>query len=493
MKKHKSIHIKTIVVSLALFALVACNKQLDDLRPHNVTFEEGQFSTPAGFNQAIVGTYLLLCGSATTTSFNYNDMQLYFSEALGDNLRVLDVNNNYYTDAFNYTNSSTKDKTYSYEYWRGSYKIILHLNKILAHIKNDEINPTILQVKAETLFLRAYVYFNMIRLYGMPYYNSPETNPGVMLILTDNNGINYSPGRSTVKEVYAQVVKDLTESIPLFKQAKSNSFASKYAAFALLSRVYLYMGKTFTTPDLAYNNKAIACADSVIARVEKGEYSLLQNAAYTAYYNTQNMTNKEDIFAISTTVKSGLLSNLYCMPSQNNYSGGLYRPSPSLLNLYSNNDLRKRFFITNVTPGYPEDDTATIKYRINYVSLYSNSPYRCLRLAEVYLNRAEAKVKTGDNLGALNDINIIRVRAGLTALTGISGTDLFVEILKQRRMELAFEGHNSYDYFRNGLPMIRDYASLSSDKITIEATNPKILLRIPEEEIIANPNLIQNK
>ncbi len=88
---------------------------------------------------------------------------------------------------------------------------------------------------------------------------------------------------------------------------------------------------------------------------------------------------------------------------------------------------------------------------------------------------------------------MIRRRAGIGDTSNITGLPLFNEILKQRRIELAFEGHVSYDYFRNGLPMVRDYASGNSGAMTIQPTDPKVLMRIPSDEITGNPNLSQNE
>ncbi|WP_295122615.1 RagB/SusD family nutrient uptake outer membrane protein [uncultured Chitinophaga sp.] len=482
--------------ALYIFALAAvvsgssCNKQLDDLRPHNVTYEDQQFSSPQGFTKALWGAYASIAGGAVASSFNYNDITLFLSEAHGNNIRALDAGVNKNTNVFNYLNSAEKDLSYTYEYWRGSYTATLLLNKILANVKAEETNADILQVKGEALFLRAYVYFNLVRIYGKPYYQDAANSPGVMLITTDNNGIGFAPPRASVKAVYDQVIADLQTALPLLKAAKGNSYATRYAAFALLSRVYLYMGGTFAQPDNAANAKAKEYADSVILR---GGYTLLQNTAYTAYYSTDAPGNKEDIFAINTQYANGLISNLYAMPSQINYSGGLYRPSPDLLSLLQPNDLRNKFYVKNVTPGNPNDSVASVKYMLGYVSLYSPSPHRYLRLAEVYLNRAEAAVKAGDNGAALIDLNVIRSRAGIGDTSNITGEALFREILKQRRIELAFEGHSSYDYFRNGLPMIRNYTSGSSGVMTVQANDPKVVLRLPSDEISGNGNLSQNE
>jgi len=486
---HRNKSLYFLVAALTVALTSSCNKQLDELRPHNVIFEDIQFERPEGYSKAVVGAYNLVAGGAVASSFNYNDMLIFLSEAKGNTIRALDAEVNKNTDVFNYANSSTKDRSHTYEFWRGSYTLLLHLNKILGHVKAGETNPEILQAKADALFLRAYVYFNLVRLYGKPYHQSPGESLGVMLVLDDKNGPEFAPKRASVQQVYAQILSDLETAAPLFAKKKSNSYGSKYAAYALLSRVYLYMGGTVDNPTASANQKAMEYADRVI---KEGGYQLLQDQAYLDYYKTNNINNKEDIFAVNIDYSQGLINNYFAMPSRIGYTGGLYRPSPYLLSLLEADDKRNSFYISNVTPGYPDDTRAVSKYMIRYESLFTFSPFRYLRLAEMYLNRAEAYAKLNNAPAALNDVNIIRRRAGLAALSGLEGKALLNEILKQRKLELAFEGHASYDEFRNGLPMVRNYKSGSSSELNISPTDKKIMMQIPEEEIIANPNLVQN-
>lgn len=479
-----------IIATVSLISLSACNKQLDELRPHNVTNEAAQFSTPDGFAQAALGLYpMITTGVSMTNSFGYGDITMFLSEAHSNNIHSLDLGPNFYTDAFNYINSPDKDHSWTYNLWRGSYFIILHANKLLDNVVKDEQRPVVLQAKAEALFVRAFVYFNLVRFYAKPYYQDAATSPGVMLITTATNGIDYKPARSSTKAIYEQVIADLETSISLFNQEKSNSFAGKQAAAALLSRVYLYMGGTFQQPDAAFNQKVVSYADQVI---NSNKYALLQNDAYHAYYNSSNVANKEDIFAGNMDFGSASISQQYAYPPQINYTGGYYRPSSDLLLRITKTDLRTSHYKVNVTPGFPNDSIATAKYMYLYNAIFSKSPFRYIRLAEVYLNRAEANAKLGKKEAALADLNTIRNRAGLASVD-LSGQALFDEILLQRRIELAFEGHAGFDYFRNGLPMVRNYSSASSGAMTIPATSPKILLRIPQEEIILNPNLTQNE
>lgn len=476
-------------MGFSLFWLFGCNKKMDELRPHNVIFEAAQFDTPDGYRQAVTGVYSLIATGNETGSGNFTDMQIFLSEAKGNTIRCLDGQVNRWTDAFNFINSSNKDMSNSYYFWRNSYNVLLHVNKILDHVKDDETDELILQAKAESLFLRAYIYFNLIRLYGKPYYQDAEKSPGVILVLTADLPMEFSPRRASVKQVYEQILTDLETSIPLFTRQKSASFAGRHTAEALLSRVYLYKGGSFNSPDMSANKLAFEYADRVI---RNGGYSLLQGDDFIRYYDQQHIENKEDIFAINGEFANGSIASLWMMPEQTNFTGGLYRPSPYFLSLLKEEDKRRFFYIDNITPGFPDDKLAVNKYSIGYTQFYTRSPFRVLRLAEMYLNRAEALVKLGRYNEALTDVNRIRTRAGLKALNETNGETLFLEILNQRKIELAFEGHSSYDEYRNDLPMIRNYESARSGKIELKPADPRILLKIPDEEIASNTNLLQN-
>lgn len=280
-------------------------------------------------------------------------------------------------------------------------------------------------------------------------------------------------------------------------QQKVSSYAGKYAAFALLSRVYLYMSGTFTSPDLNYAKLAEQAADSVIMN---GGFTLLQATAFQNFYNISNQGNAEVIWAVNHDVAQTTLPMLLNQPAgvyagHPSYSTGQVKPSPDLLGLLDDNDLRWNFYKVDKYRNNVTDTLSTWKYYYKYLNTgvyYSSAPFNHLRLAEIYLNRAEARIKQGNNDGALSDLNAIHTRAGHDALTGLSGQALFDAILWERRLELAFEGHIGYDYFRVGLPMVRSYPSFNSNPITIAATDPKVVMRISQDVMIENNKLTQN-
>lgn len=487
-------YIAGAVLGAACFC-TGCDNKLDGIQPHNVNFEEQQFSTPQGFTRATVANYDDFCLNAADRDW------LNLSEFKGNNIRVVAVTSTstamdaQNVDAFTYTNASSKDFGLSHKFWAANYKVMLGVNTVLKHVAEGEKDATILQAKAENLFLRAVINFNLVRLYGMPYYQSPSTNLGVPLILRPIVSVSEQPARATVEATYKQIIDDLQGAIASFTTRKNNSFATRYGAYAMLSRVYLYMSGRIEDPNTQFAALAAQYADSVIMN---GGYTLLQGNTYVNSFNNTNRPNAETIWAVNKDVKTTSIPILLYRPTGSlatdpNYNTGQFKPSPDLMALIASNDLRRNLFMTEKFPGNNIDTLSTTKYRYKYVQVNNSAaPVNYLRLAEVFLNRAEARLKAGNPGGALNDLNEIRRRAGIGEAIGLTGKPLFDEILKQRRIELAFEGHNSFDDFRNGIAMVRTYSSFNSPAMTIQPNDPKVVLRISDDVMIENRNMKQN-
>lgn len=504
----KKIIYSAVIAGMAILA--ACNKQIDAIHPLDKISQQGEFSTLAGIIQATNGNYLNLTNTAGENP-NGNDLEMdmhNICEFRGNNVTLARVSllTPDEKDAYTYTNSAGDEHVgYTKLFWRGSYQLIIGINIALEGIeafKKDQfasLSPgdknKLLHAEGENYFLRALAYFNLVRVYGMPYYQNAQTNLGVMLKTTgDPKDI---PGRSTVKQTYDLIVQDLQQAALLMNGTGNlpNTFANVGAAWALLSRAYLYMGGTFTSPDNTYNKLCISYADSAI---NSGLYQLLQGQDYINLFAPdlngtirKNINgNSEVIFAYDHSNRIGYADWFYHYDGDyfgTIFTGGFY-PSKSFLDLIAPGDLRNNFLLKNATTGQIE----ATKYLVLPNAWQCNAPYIYLRLAEVYLNRAEAEVKAGDNTAALNDLNVIHTRAGLTPLTGLTGQGLFNAILMERRMELAFEGHNSFDDFRNGLPMVRPSEDTGGQPFIIQPTDPKVVMRIPQDDINTNPKLKQN-
>jgi hypothetical protein len=276
-----------------------------------------------------------------------------------------------------------------------------------------------------------------------------------------------------VKECYAQAVADLTKGISLMTQDRNKPFMmSKSAAQAILSRVNLYM-EDFPN--------SVAMADAVIS---SGKYTLATGTAYVNQFAVGGSTEAIFEMAYSSVDRQG-----------NEGIGGMYRatgygdylPSKDLLNLIPAGDLRNQMYIVD-----PKLTGVYASMRLNKWPLPGgddNVPI--IRLSEVYLNRAEAKARMGQDPGAQADLNVIRKR-GLPAAPNVTATGqaLLNEILKERRIELHGEGHRIHDLMRYKKGVVR--VDNTSTRATMAYPCNFCILPIPFEEMDVNPNMKQN-
>jgi hypothetical protein len=246
---------------------------------------------------------------------------------------------------------------------------------------------------------------------------------GVQLVTTPTQGnvteANYVP-RSTVAEIYNQIVADLNEAKNLLPD-DNGIYANKFAAAAVLSRVYLQM--------LDYT-KARDEADFVI---ENSSYSLTSTYA-EAFDNEEN--SSEDIFAVQISEQDGS-NDMHLFWSILDYGArdGDVDVLQKHINLYDAADERRQLF-------YEDGDVwRSGKWKLQF----RNIPF--IRLAEMYLTRAECNFRLGTSVGAtpFKDIQTIRSRAGLSTTSSYITLD---NIIKERHLELAHEGQRIHDIKR---------------------------------------------
>ncbi|MFA5970756.1 MAG: RagB/SusD family nutrient uptake outer membrane protein [Lentimicrobiaceae bacterium] len=484
----KTISIKRTIVLIALLSLiVACQK---DLNPYDSKSTDVALATPADLQLATYGTYAGLVYS------QYTRMQHFMGEYGSDNVALSGTTSDALYNVYNYTHFPGMYVTN--DFWSQAYKIIFSANQIIERIEDGK-SPELDQLKGENLYLRAMAHFDLVKFFGRPYSQGQGVNPGV--VIKENTNDAGLPSRSTVKEVYDFIITDLEKAATLMTEEKSASFASKEVALALLSRIYLFKED---------NEKAIEYADLVI---NSGRYQLLSTSEYKTYFRKTPDENVETIFAIRHTIsdnryKDAIGSMYYKDPTGTSGWGQMYASLAfvRLLNRYPE-DARHSFIELQLAPNGID----TLK-RGNVPKIYVNkynwqegvanlsSPVY-LRLAEMYLNRAEANAKLGHDQLAIDDVNLIRKRAGLsgTALYTVGDlkghNSILDVVLEERRLELAFEAQRPLDLFRNNLPMIRAYLGFHGlDKFnqTILPTDKQVIFFIPEREIVVNPNLTQN-
>ncbi len=458
-RKMKKIIYSFAIVAMAMF-MGACEDLLD-LQPQQSLSVGDALSDFDGVTTALIGAYDKLQDVDL-----YGRNTLVMPEASGDNVILTLDNSNRFTqnalNVFTISNGDVEDQ------WTDWYNVILRVNTIINNIDgvSGGSQADRDQVLGEALFLRALAHFEMVRGFAQPISTGGGSNPGIPIILVSEIG---EPARNTVGEVYNQIVADLTSSVGLMTNAQAPFRASTDAARALLSRVYLYMED---------NANVVSMADAVI---NSGNYGLEPTATYLASWETDG--GQEEIFTArflgNETLGSDNLGNIYI---QEGY--GDLRASQDIMDALSGaGDIRIQF-IRNVAG---DDYQYKFPGQLGVPGLASP---RILRLAEMHLNRAEANAKLGNFAAAITDLNLIRNRAGLASITP-ADADVLTEVLAERRRELAWEGHRTYDLFRNGLDMVRVECNAIS-ACTISAGADDAIWPIPEKEMEANPNMVQN-
>ncbi|KAB7728675.1 RagB/SusD family nutrient uptake outer membrane protein [Rudanella paleaurantiibacter] len=459
-----------------------------DKKPYNGLPEDAVLQNAQGLRAATDGNYMFIKDS------DYTRNLYIMNEYPGDNVTLSGTT----TDPLflTYTYRRTSDQGNALQIYRKGYQAIVGCNKVIGSIKEGS-SKELDQILGENLFLRAMVHFDLVRLFGRPYAQSPETNLGI-IIKTDTKADD-NASRATVKEVYTFVVSELQKAARLMTVNRTNSYASPAAANALLSRVYLYMND---------NTNAIKYADGVIT---EGRFALATPTQVPDFYAVENEQNKEIIFAIKHTLKddrtwSSIGSMYYTSPGGVGW-GEVYASQAfqDLVNKYPN-DQRRSYLVRKLTAqGVQEKRNGIDKV---YVTKFSNqaglptlsSPV-VLRLAELYLNRAEAYAKLGETAKAIDDVNLIRRRAGLSGADLYTPTDLkglpsvLDVVLQERRVELAFEGHRPYDLFRNNRSLVRNYPgyhNTATGQQTVPPDDKQVVHLVPESELVLNKNLKQN-
>jgi hypothetical protein len=500
----KKIRYINIIIAVALFATLfeACKK----VEPSTAIDETKALSNEADIATATIGTYAVLRKPEYVRSGHF------LMEYPGDNIAQGQPSSDDLSRCYRYTHIPTG--SHATNFWSQAYHLIYAANNVIAAIP-DDANDNLKQLKGENIYLRAMVEFNLVRIFGRPYTQGNGENPGVPVL---NQNTDVLPARNTVKEVYASVIADLSKASDLMTDAKTNIFASKEVAYALLSRVYLYMGD---------NANAIKYADLVI---NSGRYELLQGQAYSSYFSGAPEDNKETIFcirytktqdegfsAIGSMYYSGLgpdgTSPITTPGGQGNTGWGEVYASKTYVEDLDKNpaDLRHSFIAPYTIDGVLQNNKKlTPNTPMYYITKYSfqegivtlSSPVY-LRLAEMYLNRAEANAKLNNGQKALDDVNLIRTRAGITTpitLANVGAGGVLGAVLEERRLEFAFEGQRAYDLFRNNLPLVREYPGTHSlnnvpntnIKQTVLPADPRVIFYIPQYEIDNNPKLTQN-
>lgn len=356
--------------------------------------------------------------------------------------------------------------------WRDSYIAIQRANIVINRIQPISFSKeeTKLNRIGEMKFIRALLYFNLVRIYG-----------DVPLVVdeVDDPQAYFGQGRTVKDKVYEQIKEDLKESIELLsnRSEANKGRVFKASALGLLGKVEMTLG---------YQEKAKIYFEEVL----KPASGLELIADPADVFSLSNELNKEILFAVQFV--SGINSN-----SEGTDAYRMFNPTGRVegkitgtkghgvlkgdfYDLYTSNDKRKDVYVKRLPSGLAYNNKITVP---STVVGDSGSDFVVLRLADIILMLAEIENKAGNQNKAIEYLNMIRNRAGIGNYMGLSDQSaVFQEIDMQRRQELVFEGHRWFDILRAGR---------AKEVLGITDEN-KLLMPVPASQIAADASIKQN-
>jgi hypothetical protein len=450
--------LKISVALPALLILTGCKKFIEVELPPTQTSTEALFASEQTAVSAVTGIYTNLVFSSL--SFSNGGMSIYPSLSADD---LYNTAPNEELDVFTNNSIPATNNTGIYQrIWARAYSVLYQVNAVMAGLeKSENLSGDVKrQLTGEARTIRAFIYFYLVNLFG-----------NVPLITGTDYRENGLLSRAPLNEVHEQIKKDLEQAVadlnttyPTTGRIRIN----KWAAVALLARVYLY-NKDW--------EKAEAQAGAVIG---SGNYSLVSNLN-----NVFTATSNEAIWQLMRETNNTAEANAF-IPSGAN-TRPTYAITNSLLMAFENNDQRKMNWLkTNIVSGqsyyYP------FKYKIR-----SGTPVTeyliVLRLAEQYLIRAEARTRQNNLQGAKSDLNEIRKRSGLPDTDANTKDEMQIAIEHERQTELFAEwGHRWFD--------LKRWEKANAVLNLLKAPNwqpTDMLYPIPLQEIQRNSALVQNE
>ncbi len=472
-----------LIISCISLLAFSCTKNFLNKEPVGQVGREQLFETVEGLKAAFNGCYNLMAKNQLGLFGLYGDVR-------SDNAVLNTSNNAVMMAEYNYQPDEDDDIAATVYIWRDIFEALNNVNNVinggesLRKIKPDAKN-IIDSIAGQAMVLRALCHFQLSLVYAQHYtFTADASHLGVPVLLeTPFPGTLVS--RKSMKQTYEQILADLNMGIVLMQEHNNSNkvTASVEGARAMLSRVYLYMGNWQGV--IEESGKVINSNKFTLTAAENYENMFINTAQKKAGAGRY----PEVIWQlIAAEVSSGSVCTYYSDPVNFQVS-----PSELLRALYATNDVRKSLFKTALNNKWYSN-----KYGLpaGEASASWAPNYKLFRLAEIYLNRAEAYWHTGQYDLAVADIKLIQGRAlnipaGNVVLNYSSPQQLLEIIKTERRKELAFEGHRIFDIMRNKEPLQRG-GGCNAAICSLNYPSNYFILPIPKMELEANNGMQPN-
>ncbi len=434
-------------LSIALL-LVSCDKFLDVQPTGKVIAKTGE-----EYRALLTGVYHNFPDDRSLTTLRTDELTI-------DKATITAEDYNAYFDMWTWNDVTPDEKSTSWN-WRRFYHTIYIASYVIE--KESEITDasdvSISQLVGEAYMFRAYSYSILVNLFGKPYTKcNPATELAVPLLTSAD--VDAVLKRSTVEEVYQQILSDLNmakRKLNVDKWEENMRYRfNAVSADALLARVSLYMGRW---------QDALDAAKTVVEA-----YPELEDFTTSGYTMPDNYKSKENIVSLEQIMKS-------------QYKGIGY-PNADFISSITTGDLRKnRFFQAKTSQVY------------DLLKGGKNECRSTFRSAEFYLTAAEAAARLGkldEAIGYMTTLIQKRYLAAvqtntINSMKSMKQDELIDFILENRRVELCFEGHRWFDLRRTTQPcIVRQY---DGKTYTLEEGDSRYTMVLPREAISANPLL----
>ena len=506
MKVLKSIY-KVMGCAILAASLSSCVNDWLDVAPSDGTDADAALTSSSDLDAARTGMYKALKGNSSLVDYYGMQFFVYGDVHAGDDYQYNNIGGSnrasfYYDMNYQTASEFTSSTSSSTVTWKSPYIVIGRANRIIAAAEGGalsdaaEAKATIDQYAAEAKVLRALAHFDLVRIYGKPYTEDQGASLGVPLV-TEVLESNAKPARSTVAEVYTQVVKDLTEAISSNALATETEpgYVSVWGAKAILSRVYLNMGD--------YAN-ALSVAEDII---KNSGAALWTRDQYFKAWDAGTPNESEFLFRlnVSGSTDNNDLNGIGNLQGRDGYKEMVATKKFVDMLSADANDVRNDMFL----PATADKEVAafgTNKVYLNKLrgqggNLRNVTIIPIIRLSEVYLTAAECAFRTNDKAKAVEYLNDLVKNRTTSASALATESDITLDrILIERRKELIGEGQRYFDALRNNETITRYtseadkgwHKTLSKEAQSFDRDYFKAIAAIPQEEINANPNIKQN-
>lgn len=484
-------------------SLSSCVNDWLDVAPSDGTDADAALTSSSDLDAARTGMYKALKGNSSFVDYYGQQFFVYGDVHAGDDYQYNNIGGSnrasFYYDMNYQTASEFNTSTVS---WQSPYVVIGRANRIIAAAEGGKLSDAveakakIEQYAAESKVLRALAHFDLVRIYGKPYTEDQGASLGVPLV-TEVLESNAKPARSTVAEVYTQVVKDLTEAISSNALATETKpgYVSVWGAKAILSRVYLNMGD--------YAN-ALSVAEDII---KNSGAALWTRDQYFKAWDASTPNESEFLFRLNVagSTDNNDLNSIGNLQQRDGYKEMVATKKFVDMLTSDPKDVRNNMFLPATAPkeveAYGTNKVFLNKLRGQGGNLRNVTIVPIIRLSEVYLTAAECAFRNNDKTKAVEYLNdLVKNRTTTEASLATVDNITLDRILIERRKELIGEGQRYFDALRNNETITRYtseadkgwHKTLSKEAQSFNRDYFKAIAAIPQAEINANPNIKQN-